>query len=148
MEIKKLLKDYQALGFRVMSQEELAFIGDFIAEHSETCPVPLYRGVVLEEEFSREVGDTAEFDEDFASFTEDFDTALSFTRRDFKAAEEYLIPYAVVYKIDTKGLPVYIYTKNENELEWLLPYAKYVITEIENVEDDPRLKIVTLQPAE
>lgn len=153
-EVKKLkkivdvLERYQDLGFPYMNTNDQNFLKDFIKENLEVCPEPLYRGVITtENEFNNfEVGELIDFKELFASFSEDYDIALSFIKHDDTDKEEYLIPYAIIFQIeDAEGLPLYVYTENQNELEWLIADRRFKIKEIEEVEDDEKLKIITVE---
>lgn len=104
-------------------------IYEFVIRNSAQCPVELYRGLKNFDVESIEVGKRYKFEHDVESFTEDIDIALEF-------AKNLNDEPAVLIRIDEPvGLPVYAYTGNENEQEWLISDGHYVIENI-GVDED------------
>jgi hypothetical protein len=120
----KALADYAQLGFDGISVDEEIAIAEYIDENKEVCPVELYRGMMVDRDFEIEVGQEIEFENTFASFDEDIDTAVKFaTRRNHGVV--------LVLDEDIEGLPVYMHASTcAGETEWLIPAQKFVITEV------------------
>jgi len=147
----EILEIYQEQSFEAISNE-YDFLRNFINENTEECSEPLYRGIVIDEETftDTEVGQTVSFTNTFESFTEDFDIAMKFAHHTEIEldTDEWLIPFSFVYELYSgEGLPVYSYTENDNELEWLLLSEEYIIDNIEVAEGNPKLKIITIRKA-
>lgn len=129
MEATEILTTYAQEGFDVVDADEETVIAKFIEKEKEVCPVELYRGIMVDEDYAVEVGDVIEFENLFASFDEDIERAKEFATR--KA-------YGVILVLDgAEGLPVYMHTDAvcDGEQEWLIPDAEYVVTRVDQEDD-------------
>ncbi len=134
--IEKIIEDYQQLGFDVISIDEENAISEYIHQNLQSCPVELYRGIMVSCDFKVEVGHKIRFQHLFESYTEDIEVAKDFALRRNQG---------VILKIEKPiGLPIYVVTENENEQEWLIPSGEYTITDIESDEDDD-IQIITIR---
>ena len=124
--MKKLLQTYQD-GTCYMESTDYQEITNIIQENEIECHTILYRGLKLAGDEMPEVGETFKFKNYFESFSEDIDIALEFTLDHFPV---------IVRLIDSYGLPLYEYTENDTQLEWLIMDKDYVISSIEYNEDD------------
>lgn len=123
MDIKQTLIDYQQQGFPVINFDEQLAILDFIESHSMECPVTLYRGISLDEKKEFHVGDIFKASKElFDSFTENDQVAADFASR-FESG-------IILVLDETAGLPIYVVTENENEVEWLIPTTEYLVVEV------------------
>ena len=110
-----------------MESTDYQEITNIIQENEIECHTILYRGLKLAGDEMPEVGETFKFKNYFESFSEDIDIALEFTLDHFPV---------IVRLIDSYGLPLYEYTENDTQLEWLIMDKDYVISSIEYNEDD------------
>jgi hypothetical protein len=123
--IVELLEMYQQDKNR--KYEEFLEIYEFVIENQQSCSMPLYRGL-------KNIKTPIEVGQKFASknlvesFTEDIDTAISF------ASANTIIPVVLCIE-EPVGLPIYIYTENENESEWLIPDQEFVVSSIKNTKE-------------
>jgi hypothetical protein len=134
--IEKIIEGYQQLGFDVISIDEENAISEYIHQNLQSCPVELYRGIMVSCDFTVEVGDIIRSKHLFESYTEDIEVAKEFALRRNQGA---------ILKIEEPiGLPIYMVTENENEQEWLIPSGEYIVTDIESDEDDD-IQIITIR---
>lgn len=140
MKIAEILEDYQQLGFDVISSDEEIAISEYIQNNLQPCPVELYRGIMVPRDFEVEVGDKIRSRRLFESYTEDAEIAKQFAFRRNQGK-------GVILKIEEPvGLPIYLVTQNENELEWLVPGGEYIVADIEFDEDDDiQIQIITIK---
>ncbi|WP_276913963.1 hypothetical protein [Aneurinibacillus aneurinilyticus] len=138
MDAKELLSAYAQLGFDSIdtTEKEIAIL-NYIEQHKETCPEPLYRGIMVDATFKIEVGEKVQFQNLFASFDEDEEVAIEFASRRKKG---------VVYVLnDAEGLPVYMHTDVcAGETEWLILDREFEVLEVEQSEEYENITLVTI----
>lgn len=124
MNIQDMLNQYAQGGFDVTDDAEETAIVEYIQEHQQECPIELYRGMMVEEDFEIEVGEIVEWENSFASFDEDFEKAKDFALR---------IRYGVLYILENPvGLPLYVHADTcWDEQEWLILDGKFEVTDVE-----------------
>lgn len=124
MKIKDILNAYAQEGFDVTDVNDEMEISNYIQENAEKCPIELYRGIMVDNDYEIEIGDSVEFDNLFASFDEDIEKAKDFATR---------LSYGVVFILrDPEGLPLYMHANTcHDEQEWLIMNYPYTVINIE-----------------
>lgn len=119
-----ILTNYAQQGFDVIDSAEETAIVEYIQEHQQECPIELYRGMMVEEDFEIEVGEIVEFENSCASFDEDMAKAKDFALR---------IRYGVLYILENPvGLPLYEHADTcWDEQEWLILDGEFEVTDVE-----------------
>lgn len=137
----KALADFAQLGFDAISADEEIEIAEYIDEHKEVCPVELYRGMMVGSDYEIEVGQEIEFENMFASFDEDVDTAVKFATRRGNGI-------VLVLERGVEGLPLYMHTDAicAGETEWLIPDGKFVVTEAWEDKEYENVKFIRIRP--
>lgn len=130
--MERVLHIYGQEGFDNLDTEKELKIAEYIEKEQTSIPVPLYRGIKTEDDF--QVGEVVAFENCFASFDENEETAREF------AGER-----GVLFVIEEgKGMPLYEYISTcFGESEWLILDAEFEVTEVEYEEDG--LTIVSIR---